>query len=132
MCCRISAIFVVLLASVSPLAAADPYDVLIRGGMVYDGSGKAPKRADVALKGDSHNVASFVGATTVREIVLGNENKKPTAEELERMKRLVEIEMKDGALGVGTALEYAPSYYADTEELIELCKVAAKYQGKYI
>jgi N-acyl-D-amino-acid deacylase len=224
-----------LLAIASPAPAAEKYDVLIRGGTVYDGSGKAPRRADVALKGDrvaavgdlgdatakvvidakglavapgfinmlswstesllhdgrgqseirqgvtteimgegwsmgpvndavkkrmkaeqthvrydiewttlgdylrflerkgvSHNVASFVGATTVRENVLGNDNKKPTPEQLDRMRRLVETEMRDGALGVGTALEYAPSYYADTEELIELCKVAAKYQGKYI
>jgi N-acyl-D-amino-acid deacylase len=83
-------------------------------------------------KGVSHNVASFLGATTVREYVLGYQNRKPTADELDRMRRLVEIEMKNGALGIGTALEYAPAYYADTEELIALCKVAAKYQGKYI
>src|SRR5262249_30225246 len=56
-------------------------------------------------KGVSQNVASFLGATTVREFVLGLENKKPTAEELEQMRRLVEREMKDGALGIGTALE---------------------------
>jgi N-acyl-D-amino-acid deacylase len=83
-------------------------------------------------KGVSHNVASFLGATTVREYVLGQQNKKPTPEELARMRQLVEIEMKAGALGIATALEYAPAYYADTEELIELCKVAARYQGKYI
>jgi N-acyl-D-amino-acid deacylase len=83
-------------------------------------------------KGVSHNVASFLGATTVREYVLGYQNRKPTADELERMRRLVEIEMKNGALGIGSALEYAPAYYADTEELIELCKVAARYRGKYI
>jgi putative CocE/NonD family hydrolase len=83
-------------------------------------------------KGISQNVASFLGATTVREYVLGLGNKKPTAQELERMRQLVEREMRDGALGIATALEYAPAYYADTEELIELCKVAAKYQGKYI
>jgi N-acyl-D-amino-acid deacylase len=80
----------------------------------------------------SQNVASFLGATTVREYVLGLENKKPTAEEMGQMRKLVEREMKDGALGIGTALEYSPAYYADTEELIELCKVAAKYKGKYI
>jgi N-acyl-D-amino-acid deacylase len=83
-------------------------------------------------KGVSHNVASFLGATTVREYVLGYQNRKPTLDELDRMRRLVEIEMKSGALGIGSALEYAPAYYADTGELIELCKVAAKYQGKYI
>src|SRR5579859_3344907 len=80
-------------------------------------------------KGVSQNVASYLGATTVREYVLGLENRKPTADELEKMRQLVEREMRDGALGIGTALEYAPAYYADTEELIELCKVAAKYKG---
>ncbi len=225
----------ILSLALAPFVHAADYDLLIRGGMVYDGSGKAPIRADIAIRGDkivaigdlsnssaktivdakglvvapglinmlswscdslladgrgqseirqgvtteimgegwswgpvndaikkrmkseqidikyeiewntlsdylmflqrkgvSHNVASFVGATTVREYVLGQENKKPTPQELERMRRLVEIEMKAGALGLATALEYSPAYYAGTEELIELCKVAAKYQGKYI
>jgi N-acyl-D-amino-acid deacylase len=83
-------------------------------------------------KGVSHNVASFLGATTVREYVLGLENKKPSPQELEQMRRLVEREMRDGALGIASALEYAPAYYADTEELIALCQVAARYRGKYI
>jgi N-acyl-D-amino-acid deacylase len=83
-------------------------------------------------KGISQNVASFLGAATVREFVLGLDNKKPTVLELDRMRKLVEREMQGGALGIGSALEYAPAYYADTDELIELCKVAAKYQGKYI
>jgi N-acyl-D-amino-acid deacylase len=218
-----------------PKEPSDTFDVLIRGGTVYDGSGKAPQRADVGIRGGqivvlgdlagatgktvvdaqglavapgfinmlswsnesllvdgrgqsevrqgvttqilgegwswgpvnpaikkrmlaeqtdikydiewatlsdflyflqrrgvSQNVASFLGAATVREYVLGLDNKKPTAEELERMRQLVEREMRGGALGIGSALEYAPAYYADTEELIELCKVAAKYKGKYI
>src|SRR5579871_2075120 len=216
-------------------AAAEPFDVLIRGGTLYDGTGSPPVKADLALRGDkiiavgqlpgaaaktiidaenlavapgfinmlswstdslladgrgqsevrqgvttqimgegwswgpvneaikermkreqtdikydiewntlsdylyflqrhgiSQNVASYLGATTVREYVLGLENRKPTAEELDRMRRLVEREMRDGALGIATALEYAPAYYADTDELIELCKVAARYRGKYI
>jgi N-acyl-D-amino-acid deacylase len=83
-------------------------------------------------KGVSQNVASYLGATTVREYVLGLDNKKPNADELKQMRHLVEREMKNGALGIGSALEYAPAYYADTNELIELCKVAAKYKGKYI
>jgi N-acyl-D-amino-acid deacylase len=83
-------------------------------------------------KGVSQNVASFLGATTVREYVLGWENRKATPQELERMRRLVEIEMRAGALGIASALEYAPAYFADTEELIELCKVAARFKGKYI
>ena len=215
--------------------AAEPFDVLIRGGTVYDGSGQPPRRVDVALRGEriaalgdlrgaaakvvidanglavapgfinmlswsvdslladgrgqseirqgvtteimgegnswgpvnpaikkrmkaeqtdfkydiewttlgdylyflqrrgvSPNVASYLGATTVREYVLGLENRKPTPEELQKMRALVERAMRDGALGIATALEYAPAYYADTDELIELCRVAAKYQGKYI
>jgi N-acyl-D-aspartate/D-glutamate deacylase len=215
--------------------AADDYDVVIRGGTVYDGSGDAPRRADVGLRGDriatvgnladakakvvvdakglavapgfinmlswsvdslladgrgqsevrqgvttqimgegwswgpvndaikkrmkaeqtdikydiewrtlgeylnflqhkgvSQNVASFLGATTVREYVIGLENKKATPDDLRRMRELVEREMRGGALGIATALEYAPAYYADTDELIELCKAAAKHKGKYI
>src|SRR5262249_13624459 len=80
----------------------------------------------------SCNVASFIGAATVREHVLGLRNRKAGAAELARMCRLVEQEMKDGALGIATALEYAPGYFADTEALIALCKAAGRYQGKYI
>lgn len=83
-------------------------------------------------KGISQNVASYLGATTVREYVLGLENKKPTPDQLKQMCQLVDQEMRGGALGIGTALEYAPAYYADTEELIALCKAAAPYKGKYI
>lgn len=83
-------------------------------------------------RGVSHNVASYIGAATIREHVIGLENKKATPQELEKMREIVERAMRDGALGIGTALEYAPAYYADTEELIELCKAAAKHKGKYI
>jgi N-acyl-D-amino-acid deacylase len=77
-------------------------------------------------------VASFIGATTVREYVIGLEDKKPTPEQLEQMRGLVRQEMEAGALGIGSSLIYAPAFYATTEELIELCKVAAQYRGKYI
>lgn len=83
-------------------------------------------------RGVSPNVASFIGAATIRIHVLGRENVQPTAEQLEQMRDLVRREMEAGALGIGSALIYAPGTYAPTEELIELCKVAAKYQGKYI
>lgn len=82
--------------------------------------------------GISQNVASFVSATTVRENVIGLEDKPPTPEQLDRMRELVRREMEAGALGVTTALIYPPAFYAKTDELIELCKVAAKYKGKYI
>jgi N-acyl-D-amino-acid deacylase len=83
-------------------------------------------------RGISPNVASFVGATTIREHVIGLEDKQATPEQLDRMRELVRHEMEAGALGIGSSLIYAPAFYASTEELIELCKVAARYQGKYI
>jgi len=83
-------------------------------------------------RGVSCNVASFIGATTIRENVVGFEDKPPTPEQLEQMRQLVRKEMEGGALGIGTSLIYPPAFYAKTEELVELCKVAAKYQGKYI
>src|SRR5216110_332760 len=83
-------------------------------------------------RGVSCNVASFIGATTSRENVIGFEDKQPTPEQLDQMRELVRKEMEAGALGIGTSLIYPPAFYAKTEELIELCKVAAKYQGKYI
>src|SRR2546428_905276 len=83
-------------------------------------------------RGVSCNVASFIGATTIREYVIGFEDKAPTPEQLDQMRELVRKEMEAGALGIGTSLIYPPAFYAKTEELIELCKVAAKYKGKYI
>src|SRR5438105_3824144 len=83
-------------------------------------------------RGVSCNVASFIGATTIREYVIGFEEKQPTPQQLDQMRELVRKEMEAGALGIGTSLIYPPAFYAKTEELIELCKVAVKYQGKYI
>lgn len=83
-------------------------------------------------RGVSQNVASFIGATTIREHVIGLEDKKPTAAQLDQMRALVRQEMEAGALGIGSSLIYAPAFYASTEELIELCRVAAQYRGKYI
>src|SRR6202140_848256 len=83
-------------------------------------------------RGVSCNIASFIGATTIREYVIGFEDKAPTAQQLDQMRELVRKEMEAGALGIGTSLIYPPAFYAKTDELIELCKVAAKYQGKYI
>jgi len=83
-------------------------------------------------RGVSPNVASFIGATTIREYVVGLEDKKATPEQLDQMRELVRREMEAGALGIGSSLIYAPAFYASTGELIELCKVAARYRGKYI
>jgi N-acyl-D-amino-acid deacylase len=83
-------------------------------------------------KGVSPNVASFVGATTLRVHTVGYEDREPTPKELDSMKFLVKQAMEEGALGVGSSLIYAPAFYSSTEELIELCKVAAAYDGMYI
>ncbi|MFV2015727.1 MAG: amidohydrolase family protein, partial [Candidatus Heimdallarchaeota archaeon] len=83
-------------------------------------------------RGVSTNIASFVGATTVRMNILGHENREPNEEEMEKMKTLVEQAMQEGALGVGSSLIYPPAFYASTNELIELCKIASKYGGVYI
>lgn len=83
-------------------------------------------------KGVSTNVASFVGATTVRVHEVGYADREPTAEELERMKELVRQGMREGALGVGSSLIYAPAFYAKTPELIELARAAGEFGGMYI
>jgi N-acyl-D-amino-acid deacylase len=82
-------------------------------------------------KGVTPNVASFVGATTVRIHELDYANRPPNADELGRMKKLVQQAMEEGAMGLGTSLIYAPATYASTEELIELAKVASHYGGMY-
>ena len=86
----------------------------------------------LSSKGFSPNVASLVGHTSVRNCVLGYEDKKPDHKELLAMKELVAEAMEEGAFGLGTSLIYAPASYADTEELIELAKVAAEYGGIYV
>jgi len=83
-------------------------------------------------KGVSPNVASFLGATTLRIHEIGYDDRPPTEEELENMKALTRQAMEEGALGIGSSLIYAPAFYADTPELIELCKVASEYDGMYI
>ncbi len=83
-------------------------------------------------KGVAVNVASFVGATTVRIHELGYADREPTPEELARMQDLVREGMREGALGVGSSLIYAPAFYAKTPELIALMKAAAEYDGMYI
>lgn len=240
MCKPLSIILFVLLAGCAstkqPEAAAERYDLLIRGGVVYDGSGQAPKRVDVAVRGDrvaallpagaradaaqvvdakgqavapgfinvlswateslivdgrgvgdtkqgvtleifgegwsmgpltpqlkkqaqrlqgdikypiewttlgeyleflamrgvTPNVASFVGATTVRMHELGEVDRAPSAEEQARMQDLVRAAMREGALGVGASLIYAPAFYAKPEELTALSQAAAESGGGYV
>lgn len=83
-------------------------------------------------KGISCNVASFVGATTIRDYVIGEDNRDPTPAELDSMRALVKQAMEEGAMGVGSSLIYPPAFFAKTSELTELCKVASAYGGSYI
>lgn len=83
-------------------------------------------------RGISPNVASFVSATTVRVHELGSEARPPTARELDRMRALVDAAMREGALGVASALIYTPAAFAGTDELVALCEVAGRHGGIYI
>jgi N-acyl-D-amino-acid deacylase len=83
-------------------------------------------------QGSGINLGTFVGATQVREYVIGYDDRPPTAAELEQMKKLVAEAMKDGALGVSTSLQYVPARFAKTDEIVELAKVAHQYGGIYI
>jgi len=83
-------------------------------------------------RGVAMNVASYVGATTVRIHELGYEDRAPTAEELARMQELVRAAMREGAVGVGSSIIYAPGFYAKTPELIALVQAAAESGGGYI
>jgi len=86
----------------------------------------------LVARGIAPNVASFVGATTVRIHEVAYANRPPAPEELARMRKLVDQAMEEGALGVGSSLIYAPAFYAQTDELVALCEEAAKYGGMYI
>jgi N-acyl-D-amino-acid deacylase len=83
-------------------------------------------------KGVSPNIASFIGTATPRVYMIGYDNRPPSTTELDSMKLLVKQAMEEGALGVSSALEYVPACFAKTDELIELCKEAAKFDGMYI
>lgn len=88
--------------------------------------------AYLVKRGVSPNVASFIGATTVRVHEVGYADRPPTAAELEKMQALVRQSMEEGALGVGSSLIYAPAFYAKTDELIALARAASPYGGSYI
>src|SRR2546428_505835 len=131
----------VLTQNRSPSPGTVDFDVIVKGGTVYDGTGAKPKHVDVAIRADrivgvgdfkTAKAKTIIDANTIRENVIGFEDKPPTPEQLDQMRELVRKEMEAGALGIGTSLIYPPAFYAKTEELIELCKVAAKYHGKYI
>ena len=83
-------------------------------------------------KGVSSNIASFVGATSLRIYIIGYDNRPPSPEEMISMKKLAAQAMEEGAIGISSALIYAPASFAKTDELIELCKEVVKYNGMYI
>ena len=121
--------------SMGPLNDAIKQDMLRRqGDITYDISWTTLSEylEHLVQKGISPNVASFVGATTIRIHVLSYEDRPPTPEELEQMRSLVREAMEEGALGVGSSLIYAPAFYASTQELTALAEVAAEYGGTYI
>lgn len=83
-------------------------------------------------RGVSQNVASFIGATTLRMFVAKEEDRPLTADEMETVKSLIRDEMSAGAIGIGSSLIYPPAFFAKTEELIDMCRAAAPYGGRYI
>jgi len=87
--------------------------------------------ARLIKQGMGINLASFVGATQVRRMVIGDDNRPPTPAELDRMKALVRDAMQQGAVGVSTSLQYAPAPYATTEELIALAREVSPFGGVY-
>ncbi len=121
--------------SMGPLNARMKQDMLERQGDIpYEvpWNSLGEYLTHLETRGVSCNVASFLGATTVRINVLGYQDRRPTPKELDEMRALVRQAMEEGALGIGSSLIYAPAFYADTHELIELCKVAGEYGGMYI
>ncbi len=105
-----------------------------QGDIKYDISWTTLDQAleTLVARGIATNIASFVGATTVRMHEIGDDDRPPTADELARMRAHVDRAMRDGALGVGSSLIYAPAAYASTDELVALCEAAAPYGGMYI
>ena len=147
-----------LLAACTPVTRPVQVDLLIVKGTVFTGEDTPPQILDIGIRGDTiafvgtdgggplrtaealaffdaqgvgTNVALFAGHGSIRGEVLGMAARAPNAAELERMKQWVRTAMEAGALGLSTGLYYAPGSFAETEEVIELAKVAAQYGGIY-
>lgn len=101
-------------------------------GITVDWTGFAGYFTRLRQSGTTVNVGTFVPATQVRRTIIGMDDRPPTADELERMRAMVDQAMRDGAFGLSSALIYVPGSFAKTEELVELARVAAKHQGIYI
>lgn len=119
-----------------PLAGSQLTQGITTAVVGQDGIWRKPVReelADLAKRRPAINFAIFSGHGGIRDFVLGEEYKRvATQPEMEAMKRLVAQDMRDGALGLSTGLEYDPGYYSDTDEVVELSKVAARWNGLYI
>jgi len=102
-----------------------------RDGITMDWTDLKGFHAAIARKGTAVNHATLIGQGTVRSFVIGDDQREPTAEELETMKRVVAEAMEQGAFGISSGLEYTPSGFADTQELIELCKIVSHFGGFY-
>ncbi len=121
--------------SMGPLNEGMKQDLLSRqGDIAYDipWTTLSEYLDHLVQRGISPNIASFVGATTIRIHALGYEDRPPSPKELGQMRSLVRTAMEEGALGVGSSLIYAPAFYAGTAELTALAEVAAQYGGTYI
>ena len=100
-------------------------------GITRDWTDLSGFHAAIARKGTAVNHATLIGQGTVRSFVMGNDQREPTPEELETMKKNVAEAMEQGAFGISSGLEYTPSGFADTSELIELCSIVSRYGGFY-
>jgi len=145
--------FVDLLSWAQTTVIGDPHlEAHVRQGITTaiagEGHSPAPRRPDAVTKdapwvtlgdyldaldaqGATINFALLLGASNPREMVLGNENKRPTVEEMQQMEAIVDQAMRDGAIGISTSLIYVPAMYSTTDELVALSKVAAEYGGMY-
>jgi dihydroorotase/N-acyl-D-amino-acid deacylase len=121
-------------ASIAPLNAtmmAEAKDVYARYGFTPDFTTLDGYFKTFERRGSAINLATFVGAGSLRDFVIGKENRRATPEELKRMCDEVDKAMREGALGVSTSLQYVPDMYNSTEEIIAMAKVAARYGGAY-
>ncbi len=118
-------------APVTPRLLAEDQSTLEHYGRKASWTNLSEYFALLEKQGIGNNLGTYVGATQVRRVVLGDGNRAPTAEELERMKALVREGMREGAMGLSTALQYAPAPYASTEELVALAREAGQYGGIY-
>ena len=121
-------------SSIAPLNAAmlaENADVYRRYGVEPDFTTLQGYFATFARRGSAINLATFVGAGSVRDFVIGRADRRATPAELQRMGEVVEQAMAEGALGVASALQYVPDMYNSTDELIAMCKVAARHGGAY-